>query len=602
MTPSLQASQRPKKRLELKRGDGVPLRWKRRSLASNPLSPHMRLPSVIPLTIALAWGGSLTATPQQGGETEVLLHFDGGGPSERLGEALAFGGDINADGTPDILVGAEFADSFGFTRNGLAVVYSGTNGAILHQFFGSADFENLGTVVISPGDMNGDGFDDILIGSGGADPGILVDAGRIEIFSGADGSSLLRIDGTSDFGRFGAALAGLGDLDTDGTPDFMVGEPGRNNDAGRVHVYSGLSGTTLFQKDGTAGDACGTAVSAAGDLNGDGTPDWLAGSPFADTSSFTDNGTAEVFSGATGASLLLMEGTASNDQFGHALDGGLQVDLDGVPDFIIGIPNRNPGSAPAAGSAAVYDGATANLVYLIEGSALADNLGNAVALTGDVDGDGFGDFLVGARLMDAGGQFDAGSAFLYSGRDGSLLERIDGIDPQDNCGDSVAGGADIDGDGFADYAVAAPFADNVALLAGTVDVQRTVPVLDISTSELSAAAGGSVDFQVNFPLSEAGNSYRLLASHTGVGPFVYQGISIPLTYDNTFQLMLGSGPPQFTDNVGVLDASGDADALLTLAAGEASSLVGLTIRFSVATLTGPTLRGASNLRTLVFVP
>lgn len=560
----------------------------------------MRLPTVIPLVCTCACLGNLSA--QQGGESEVLLHFDGGGPSERLGESLAFGGDINGDGTPDILVGAEFADSSGFTRNGMAVVYNGLNGAILHQFFGTASFENLGTVVISPGDMNADGFDDILVSSSGADPGALVDAGRIEIFSGFDGSSLLSIDGTVDDGFFGASLAALGDIDGNSVPDFMVGEPGRNASAGRVYVYSGLSGSVLFQVDGLAGDACGTSVSSAGDLNGDGTTDFFVGSPFADTASFTDNGTAEVFSGATGLSLNLFEGMASNDQFGHSVDGGHFVDLDTTPDFIIGSPNRNPGTAAAAGSAVVYDGASGTPVYLIEGTAFADNLGNDVALTGDVDGDGFGDFLVGARLLDAGGLFDAGSAFLHSGRDGSLLHRIDGIDAQDNCGDSVTGGADIDGDGFADYAVAAPFADNVAILAGTVDVQRIVPVLDISAEEFSAAAGGSVDFLVNFPLSEAGMDYVLLASHSGVGPFVYQGVSIPLTFDSTFQLFLGGGPPQFTGSGGVLDGSGDATALLTLAAGEATSLVGFTVRFAVVSLNGASLRGSSNLRALVFVP
>lgn len=560
----------------------------------------MRLPTVTPLVFACTCLATLSA--QQGGDKETLLHFDGGGPSERLGESLAFGGDINGDGTPDILVGAEFADSSGFTRNGMAVVYDGTNGAILHQYFGSASFENLGTVVISPGDMNADGFDDFIIGSSGADPTTLTDAGRIEIFSGADGSSLLQINGTADDGFFGASIAGLGDIDGNSVPDFVVGEPGRNGFSGRVYVYSGLSGTILFQKDGTTGDECGSAVSTGGDLDGDGTTDWFVGSPFADTGAFTDNGTAEVFSGATGLSLMLMEGLASNDQFGHSVDGGHFIDLDSVPDFIIGMPNRNPGSAPAAGSAAVYDGATATLVYLIEGSALADNLGNSVALTGDVDGDGFGDFIVGARLMDAGGQFDAGSAFLHSGRDGALLHRIDGVDPQDNCGDSVVGGADIDGDGFADYAVAAPFADNVAILAGTVDVQRIVPVLEISTEEFSAAAGGSVDFLVNFPTSEAGKNYHLVASHTGFGPSVFQGVSIPLTNDATFQLFVSGGPSQFTDNIGILDAGGDAAMLLTLAAGEASSLVGRTIRFSVASLTGTSLRGASNVRSLVFLP
>lgn len=560
----------------------------------------MRLPTVLPLLFLAGVPTPLAA--QEGGEPETLLHFDGGGPSERLGEAISFGGDINNDGTPDLLVGAPFADTSGLTRNGMVLAYSGLTGGLLYQFDGSASFENFGSALAGLGDINGDGFGDILIGSAGADPLTFTDAGEIDIYSGIDGSLLLHLDGSVDFGEFGMAVAALGDLDGDLIPDFAVSEPGRNSDAGRVYIYSGLSGSILFQNDGSLGDRFGAALSTAGDFDGNGTTDYLVGCPFADTGLLTDNGTASIFSGSTGLELQLYEGQASNDHFGEAVSGGLPANMDAIPDLVIGIPNRDPGGAPGAGSAILIDGATGMIAFQQNGTALADNFGSSVAMAGDFNGDGFGDWSVGARLRDGPGGFDSGVAFVFSGRDGTVLLRADGVDAQDNFGDSVIGGVDVDGDGFADVAFAAPLADSVAQLSGTVDVLRLVPILDVSALEVSAASGGSIDFPIDFPVAEAGRDYILLGSASGLGPKPYQGVSIPLTVDPFFQLMVAGGPPQFSANTGTLDASGDASANLNLGSGDASGVIGTTLYFSVVSHQGGSPRLVSNARGLLILP
>jgi hypothetical protein len=531
-----------------------------------------------------------------------LHRFDGSAAGERLGEALSIGGDINADGTPDILVGAAFADAGGFTRAGLVEAYSGLDGSLLYHFPGSVAFENFGTAVVSPGDMNGDGFDDILVGSPGADPLLLSNAGGIDIFSGADGSSLLHIDGTTDSALFGSAVAALGDIDADSVPDFMVAEVGRNSSAGRVYIYSGLTGNVIYQIDGTANASLGTAISSAGDYDLDGTADFMIGSPFADAGGYTDNGIVQFFSGLSGLEILLLEGLASLDYFGASLSGNQSVNADDTPDFIIGSPNRNPGGIPSAGTATVFDGATGTALFRVKGSSVADNLGSSVALTGDVDGDGFGDFIIGARLIDAGGMSDAGSVFVFSGLNGDLLLRVDGANPQDNLGDSVAGGADLNGDGYAEVAYAAPFDDSAGTLSGVVEVQRLVPILNLSHYSFSAVAGGSVDFNLDFPLSEAGSSYILLASRSGFGPTVFMNVSIPLAADPLFYLMAAGAPAVFTSNTGTLSGSGDASAMLTLASGGATSLIGTTVQFAAVSHVGGVPSIASNARGLEILP
>ncbi|MDA0667412.1 MAG: integrin alpha [Planctomycetota bacterium] len=545
---------------------------------------------------------TLCPTIQGGGEAEVLFRFDGSVAGERLGEALSLGGDINADGTPDILVGAEFADVGGLTRAGMVVVYSGLDGSLLYQFSGSAAFENFGTAVVSLGDINGDGFDDILIGSPGADPLLLANAGEIDIFSGADGSSLQHIDGTADHALFGSAVAALGDINADGVPDFMVAEAGRNSDAGRVYIYSGLTSGVIYQIDGLGTAALGTGVSSAGDYDLDGTPDFMIGSPFADTGGRTDNGIVQIFSGLTGLEISLLEGLSSLDYFGSSVSGNQNINDDATPDFIIGSPNRNPGGIPSAGSATVFDGATATALFQVTGASIADNLGSSVALAGDVNGDGFGDFIIGARLLDAGGLLDAGSVFVFSGLNGDLLLRADGGNSQDNMGDSVAGGVDINGDGYAEAAYAIPFDDTAGILAGAVEVQRLAPILNLSQPSISDLAGGSVAFDLDFPLSEAGSSYILLASRSGFGPTSFRGVFIPLTVDSLFNLMATGAPSVFTNNTGTLSVTGDASPMLTLPNGGATGLIGTTVLFSAVSHNGGVPSIVSNTRGLEILP
>ena len=154
-----------------------------------------------------------------------------------------------------------------------------------------------------------------------------------------------------------------------------------------------------------------------------------------------------------------VDGTAANDRFGTSVSIAGDVDGDGVPDFVVGAPASRVSFFFGAGSAYVFSGANGGLIYRKNGPALGFGLGRSVSGAGDVDSDGFDDFIAGASGADPDGLTDAGSAFVYSGADGSVIHRIDGATSGDLLGLSVSGAGDVDGDGLSDFIIGATFAD-----------------------------------------------------------------------------------------------------------------------------------------------
>jgi len=512
-------------------------------------------------------------------------------------------GDLDLDGIPELLVGLPYASSGGFQFNGVVEMRSGANGALLFRYEGTVDFQKLGSVLAAGHDVDGDGIDDFLLGTPDAAPLGRTDAGMFDLYSGATGLLLQHEDGAIAGDRLGAAAALLGDLNADGRSEYLLGASGSNTAAGSAVLYDGATRLPLQTFVGTATEAFGSAVAAAGDIDHDGTRDFLIGAPFAATNGMLENGRAVLLSGASYAALRQHDGLANGDRFGSSLDGDELLDLDATPDYLIGAPNASR-FAPSAGAAYAYSGATGSLSFQVDGQNLADNLGDCIALCGDVDGDGFGDALVGARLVDANGLADSGSVLLLGGRDGSLLFRADGSVALDNLGRAVDGGRDYDGDGFPDFLYTAPFADpGGRSLAGSMDLIRLRPILTATTTTLPAALGGNVDFPIDFPLSESGSAYLLLASRSGVGPTLVQGVSIPLTNDSLLRAMVTSPPAVFTNSSGTLDGAGDALAQLMVGPNVATGLVGTTVHLSVTSLApggGPAL--VSNLVALAILP
>ena len=200
----------------------------------------------------------------------TLLHSFSGIEDTRFGHAVSSAGDVDADGFADVVVGA---------WNSYARVFSGLSGSILHHF--TEPNTCLGRAVAGPGDVDGDGFDDILIGLY-CDDTAGASAGSARLLSGADGSTLLSFFGDTPVAHFGVAVSGAGDVTGDGIPDLIVGasgDGGPNVNAGSAQVFSGLDGGVLYTFEGQPGDFLGSSVSGGGDVDGDGFADFIIGIP-----------------------------------------------------------------------------------------------------------------------------------------------------------------------------------------------------------------------------------------------------------------------------------------------------------------------------------
>lgn len=326
----------------------------------------------------------------------------------------------------------------------------------------------------SVGDVDGDGFEDLAVGAPRA-AGLQLDAGCVYVMSARTGHPLLTVLGEVTGDRFGWDVAGLGDIDGDGVGDLIVGAPlhewTSGTDKGAVYTISGANGALIWKLGGnSSGDRMGTAVAGPGDVNGDGVPDYAFSLPYSDQI-VTDGGLVWIHSGATHGSLRLYTGQQTGETFGFALDGTGDMNGDGVPDLLVGSPRYDPNAALLeAGRGVVVSGAGSGIViFNRHGQTVGGQLGYSVAGLGDSDGDGFRDVAFGEPFFGSG----AGKALVVSGGPNhAQVLQVFGADGE-RLGWSVAGLDDTDGDGLGDLIIGAPLADYGGIHDnGRVDVYK----------------------------------------------------------------------------------------------------------------------------------
>jgi len=422
----------------------------------------------------------------------------GEGDFTYLGTSAAIAGDLNDDGLADLVLSAPGADP-AYTDAGATYVMLSplsldtTMADAFATFTGAASHDDSGTSVAGAGDINGDGHADLIIGApynngGGSDAGtVYIALGPPSSGSSSLSNADITLQGESSYNYTGYAVAGAGDTNGDGLDDVLFGAYGADagsSDAGSVYLAAGpitgfypLSDTTARFTGVAENDSLGWAVAGGGDMNGDGLSDVLVGAYMNDTNASTA-GAAYLFCGpltgvySASSANAAYWGEAETDfaGFSVALDG--DTDGDGYDDLLVSSSGEDS-VANDAGAVYVVLGASAfaDDVVLstadakLTGEQAGDRAGFSVDFAGDVDADGHHDLLIGARGLHTDDGEQPGGAYLQYGPvsgDQSLAKasvRLLGEEGGSYAGYVVAGGGDMDGDGYDDFVVGAPQAD-----------------------------------------------------------------------------------------------------------------------------------------------
>ncbi len=426
---------------------------------------------------------------------EADAEFAGAG-ADALVCTVAAAGDVNGDGFDDALVGSAGAAG----RAGTVTLLLGSSAPASTSLAGQITFSGEATGdgainAVAAGDVDGDGLPDIFIGAGGNDAGG-VDAGASYLIPGGRSTSSRTLGDAPLWSYVGerpgdsAGLVGApGDVDGDGLADLLVGSPRSDqagDDAGAAYLVLGTAGpesaslSTAIAFVGAAdADMAGTWVAGAGDVDGDGTPDVLVaghGSAAAEGSAYILLGRSGLASQSLADADTVLTGVAGSDFAGYPSRSAGDLNGDGLGDLAFGAYGAGPEYEGAVyvffGSGALPSGSFSSADLVIEGVVTSDNFGLSVAGTGDTDGDGLDDLLIGARSHDHDAS-DQGSAFLFFGglAPGSLTAadagaKFWGEGEGDLAGSSVAGALDFDNDGLSDLLVSSYSNDDGGDAAG----------------------------------------------------------------------------------------------------------------------------------------
>lgn len=399
-----------------------------------------------------------------------------------FGYSVSEAGDVNNDGYDDVIVGAHNYDN-GETDEGRALLYLGSAAGIsaAPSWIAENDqaYARFGNSVSSAGDVNGDGYDDVVVGSYVYDAGE-TDEGRAYVYlgssSGLSASPSWIAEGNQGSAYFGSTVSSAGDVNGDGYDDVVVAALFYTNGEsleGRVYLFpgssSGLSASPSWTAEGNQAFAYfGRSVSSAGDVNGDGYSDVIIGAYYYDNGQ-TNEGRAFLYLGSSTGLPASASWTGEIDQvdawFGSYVSTAGDVNADGYDDVVVGAVGYDNGQINE-GSAYLFLGSTSGLSASPSWSAESDQeyaYSGVVSSAGDVNSDGYDDVVVGSYMY-SNGEEDEGRVFLYLGSPSGLVATASWTAESDQAfamfGSSLSSAGDVDNDGYDEVIVGAYTYDN----------------------------------------------------------------------------------------------------------------------------------------------
>lgn len=385
----------------------------------------------------------------------VVLTMNGDQPGGNFGRTLALVRDIDGDGKRDLVVGEPYRDFGSVQDAGAAALISTGAWAIQYRSYGTQLGGHLGGSVAGLGDVNNDGVPDWACGA----PDPVLGTGFVRVLSGATGAQLLQLTG-SPFARFGASICDIGDRNLDGRADFAVGAPNASPSSpnGFVRYYSGSNGSTMLSIAGNGSTDLGASLANLGDLTGDGRPEIAIGEPLLDGNG-VDAGNVLVRNpwGGAGAGFVWTAPTS----FGVGQQGGGRVaalgdiDGDGKSEVL---------ATTVAGMVVCLAGANGAVLFFVQNAEFGDD--PSLTGLGDWNGDGRPDFAVGSSIANLGN----GQVYVYSTGPGTPLLSSFGGGATSGFGSAVADLGDLDGDGRVEIAVGSPTYISQGLVVGRVTV------------------------------------------------------------------------------------------------------------------------------------
>ncbi|WP_353717495.1 FG-GAP-like repeat-containing protein [Dyadobacter sp. 676] len=393
-----------------------------------------------------------------------------------MGSSVAGAGDVNADGFSDVLVGAPFYD-LGEANEGAAFVYLGSVKGIslVPTILQSNQADaHLGISLASAGDINGDSFSDIILGAPHYDK-VYSDQGLVKIHlgsaAGIDTGTSIALAGQQLEEEFGRAVACAGDVEGDGYADILIASrmQGKNLlNEGVVILFSGIQAginkkpLSVF-KSGQADAYLGQSLASAGDIDGDGFSDIVVGAHLYDLGQNNEGAVVVWHGGASGpdaATATALHSNQPESAFGYAVSGAGDVNGDGYGDVIVGAPRFDNGQQDE-GVAFLFpgtpDGISKTASNMLEADQADAGFGTSVSAAGDINGDGFGDIIIGAMHYDDG-EDEEGAAFVYMGSPSGLSAIAIKLESNKTgawLGCAVAHAGDLNDDGFSEIIIGA---------------------------------------------------------------------------------------------------------------------------------------------------